>query len=212
VNFWPSNWAAQKLYERALKLISDSEVQTKFREYHHQTLDHQKVLIGIIHKLGGNPRFQSATAKLASEKAQALLHTMGAAGLSKDERQLNAIENLVLAETKDHADWELIGKIARQTTDPELGELLGSAAKTVEQEEDEHLNWTRKKLGHLKMASLAKGASVKTKANRLMRNTSKQSKRGELKESSRPKSKPKSNGKSREPATSTVDRQRPLAR
>jgi rubrerythrin len=135
----------QKLYERALKLVSDSEVEAKFREYHRQTLDHQKVLIGIIHKLGGNPGFQSATAKVASEKAQALLRTMGrAAGLSKGERQLNAIENIVLAETKDHADWELIGKIARQSTDPKLRELLGSAAKTVEQEEDEHLKWTRK--------------------------------------------------------------------
>jgi rubrerythrin len=38
----------QKLYERALKLVSDSEVQTKFREYHRQTLNHQKVLISII--------------------------------------------------------------------------------------------------------------------------------------------------------------------
>ena len=66
----------QKLYERALKLVFDSEVRTKFREYHRQTLDHQKVLIGIIHKLGGNPKFRSATAKIAGEKAQALLRTI----------------------------------------------------------------------------------------------------------------------------------------
>jgi hypothetical protein len=110
-----------------------------------------------------------------------------AAGLSKDERQLNAVENIVLAETKDHADWELIGKIARQTTDPKLRELLGSAAKTVEQEEDEHLNWTRKKLGDLKMASLGKDGSA-TPAAKSVRNISKPSKRLELKEASRPKS------------------------
>jgi hypothetical protein len=34
---------------------------------------------------------------------------MSRAGLSEDESELNAIENIVLAETKDHADWELIG-------------------------------------------------------------------------------------------------------
>jgi bacterioferritin (cytochrome b1) len=203
----------QKLYERALKLVSDPEVQTRFREYHRQTLDHQRVLIGIIHKLDGNPRLQSATAKVAGEKARALLRTMGrAAGLSKDERQLNAIENIVLAETKDHADWELIGKIARQTTDSKLRELLGAAAKTVEQEEDEHLNWTRKKLGELKMASLAKGDSIKTAAKRVMRNTSKPPMRVALKGPARPKSKPKSNGKSHGPATSTVNGRRPSAR
>jgi rubrerythrin len=192
----------QKLYERALKLVSDSEVQTKFREYHRQTLNHQKVLIGMIHKLGGNPKFRSATAKIAGEKAQALLRTMrSAAGLSKDERQLNAIENIVLAETKDHADWELIGKIARQTTDPKLRELLGAAAKTIEQEEDEHLNWTRKKLGDLKMALLAKGGSSTPAAKGVTRNTLKTSTQGELKQSSRSKSKPKNTGKSREPVT-----------
>ena len=198
----------QKLYERALKLVSDSEVQTKFREYHRQTLNHQKVLISIIQKLGGNPKFRSAAAKIAGEKALALLRTMGsAAGLSKDERQLNAIENIVLAETKDHADWELIGKIARQTTDPKLRDLLGSAAKTVEQEEDEHLNWTRKKLGELKMASLAKGGSATPAAKGVMRNTLKTSTREGLKQSSRPKSKPKKTEKSPAPATS-ADRRR----
>ena len=114
----------------------------------------------------------------------------------RGERQLNAIENIVLAETKDHADWELIGKIARQTTDPKLRELLGSAAKTVEQEEDEHLNWTRKKLGELKMASLAKGGSSTPAAKGVMRDTLMTSTRGELKQSSRPKSKPKNREKS----------------
>jgi len=32
------------------------------------------------------------------------------------------LKNIVLAETKDHADWELIGKIARQATDDRLRE------------------------------------------------------------------------------------------
>lgn len=40
-------------------------------------------------------------------------------------------ENIVLAETKDHADWELIGKIVRQSTDNRLREVLGPAARTA---------------------------------------------------------------------------------
>ena len=44
----------QKLYERALELVSDSEVRTKFREFHRQTVEHQKVLTDIIRKLGGD--------------------------------------------------------------------------------------------------------------------------------------------------------------
>lgn len=155
----------QKLYEKALGLVSDSEVRTKFREFHRQTIKHQKVLADVIHRLGGNTRAQSPTAKVATQKAQALLSSMDSAGLSKDQAELNAIENIVLAETKDHTDWELIGKIARQATDDRLREILGAAASEVEQEEDEHLNWTRKKLGELQMEALVKGGNSETKSD-----------------------------------------------
>jgi rubrerythrin len=185
----------QKLYERALELVSDPEVRTKFREFHRQTLNHQKILTDIIRKLGGNPAAQSATAKVAAEKAQGLMRTMGRAGLSKDESELNAIENIVLAETKDHADWELIGKIARQTTDNQLREVLGSAAKTVEQEEDEHLNWTRKKLGELQMAALVKGGKAHTATQNAMPAPSKRPNRAQPKAAKRSKSGAKSRSK-----------------
>jgi rubrerythrin len=154
----------QKLYEKALTLVFDSEVKTKFREFHRQTIKHQKVLTDVIHKLGGNTRTQSAGAKVATEKAQALLRSMDGNGLSKDLAELNAIENIVLAETKDHADWELMGKIARQSNEDRLREVLGAAASEVEQEEDEHLNWTRKKLGDLQMEALTKGAGSEKKS------------------------------------------------
>ena len=42
----------QKLYEKALTLVSDSEVRTKFREFHRQTIKHQKVLTDVIRQLG----------------------------------------------------------------------------------------------------------------------------------------------------------------
>lgn len=146
----------QQLYERALQLVFDGEVKEKFREFLRQTMTHQKMLAEIIRQLGGDPRRQSPTAKIANQKAEALLSTMGEPGLSREQNQLNAMENIVLAETKDHADWELLGKIARQTTDNQLREVLAPAAKSVEQEEDEHLNWTRKKLGELAMEALSK--------------------------------------------------------
>jgi len=155
----------QKLYEKALELVFDSEVKTKFREFLKQTMTHQKILTEIISNLDGNPNSQSHTHKIATQKAEALLRTMGDPGLSRDQNQLNAMENIVLAETKDHADWELLGKITRQTTDNGLREVLSPAAKTVEQEEDEHLNWTRKKLGELQMAALGQNRKPDASGN-----------------------------------------------
>ena len=60
--------------------------------------------------------------------------------------ELVACDCVVLAETKDHANWELIGECA-QATDGEAGRALSDAYAQVEEEEDEHLyhskGWSR---------------------------------------------------------------------
>jgi rubrerythrin len=142
-----------KLYEAALKLVRNREVKDKFREFHKQTMRHEEILTHIITKLGGKP----AGAKLAEAKANALLKTMtDNKGKSPAEAELNAIENIVIAETKDHADWELLGHIAHRSEDSRLSQLLKPAVAEVEDQEDEHLHWTQKKLGELSLAGLEK--------------------------------------------------------
>jgi hypothetical protein len=52
----------------------------------------------------------------------------------------------VLAETKDHQNWELIGEVAKKATG-EKKKVLSDAHDEVEDEEDEHLyhtmGWSR---------------------------------------------------------------------
>lgn len=146
-----------KLYEAALKHVHNREVKEKFQEFHKQTIRHEEILTEIIEKLGGKPTYKSAGAKIAEEKAKALLKTMNETkGMSRDEAELNAIENIVIAETKDHADWELLGHIAHRSEDSRLAELLKPAVSEVEKQEDEHLHWTQKKMGELALAGLEK--------------------------------------------------------
>jgi hypothetical protein len=64
------------------------------------------------------------------------------------------MENIVLAETKDHADWELLGHIAHRSEDSQLSNLLKPAVSEVEGQEDEHLNWTKTKMGELALLAL----------------------------------------------------------
>jgi len=52
--------------------------------------------------------------------------------------QLVAGECVVLAETKDHMNWELIGKAAKKTKGA-AGKTLKKAYQEVENEEDEHI-------------------------------------------------------------------------
>lgn len=49
-----------------------------------------------------------------------------------------ACECVVLAETKDHADWHLLGKCAEQLEGPGAA-ALKEAYQSTEDEEDEHL-------------------------------------------------------------------------
>jgi hypothetical protein len=56
--------------------------------------------------------------------------------------QLVACECVVLAETKDHLDWTLIGKCA-EAIEGEVGEALKAAYDEVEDQEDEHLYHTK---------------------------------------------------------------------
>jgi hypothetical protein len=52
--------------------------------------------------------------------------------------QLVACECVVLAETKDHLDWELIGKCAEKL-DGTQRQVLTAAYEEIEDQEDEHL-------------------------------------------------------------------------
>ena len=76
-----------------------------------------------------------------------------------DSAELAAAECLVLAETKDHLNWELIGELAKHADDRAEARALKSAYEKVEDEEDEHLyhtqGWTRELwMRHLKMPAV----------------------------------------------------------
>jgi rubrerythrin len=148
-----------KLYDAALSCVQDAEIKKKFKEFHKQTIRHVEIVTGIIHKLGGNPSFMSREARLAEQKAEALLATMKR-GVRSPMDEINAVENIVIAETKDHADWELLGKIARQTDDRKLAAILRPAVSEVEAQEDEHLNWSKSTMADLAMRVLNQKAKA----------------------------------------------------
>ena len=64
----------------------------------------------------------------------------------KDAAEVVAAKCVVLAETNDHLNWELLGEAAQKLSGEER-KALKSACEQVEDEEDEHLyhttGWTR---------------------------------------------------------------------
>ena len=76
-------------------------------------------------------------------------------GLNGRAAGLNAIENIVIAETKDHADWEMIGKIARRSDNEKIRNVLKPVASEVEPQEEEHLSWTKEQMARLEFEMLS---------------------------------------------------------
>ena len=78
-----------KLYEQALRIVSDADLEKRFSEFREQTRKHEAILIRVIKALGMDPAYLSPGAKLANEKADALLKTMRD-GLSARSAEINA--------------------------------------------------------------------------------------------------------------------------
>ncbi|MGH7905293.1 MAG: hypothetical protein ACREP6_01560 [Candidatus Binataceae bacterium] len=146
-----------KLYQVAIQHVRDEQVLDKYKEFYGQTRNHVVILEKMIHELGGDPAYQSASAKIAEKKADSLLLTMSQSdGVSPQDAELNAIENILLAETKDHADWELLGKLARRSDDSRVSDILQSGVTEVEPQEGEHESFSKEHLARLSMAALSK--------------------------------------------------------
>jgi rubrerythrin len=144
-----------KLYETAIQQVRNPDVLNRFREFYQQTRKHVEILTRVITALGGDPMHLSADAKIAEENAQALLKTMTSSdGMRPQEVEINAIENIVIAETKDHADWQLLSHVARRSSDSHIRDVLKPAIDEVEPEEDQHLNWTAQQMAQLALMSL----------------------------------------------------------
>ena len=66
---------------------------------------------------------------------------------------------LVLAETVDHFNWQLIGEVAKKATGAD-GKVLKEAYKEVEDQEDEHLYHSRGWLRELSLEGLGLKAQL----------------------------------------------------
>src|SRR6185436_5240247 len=113
-------------------------------EYLEQTRNHVQILQDVCERLGIDVDSPTPGCEiieyLGSSLVKAMTTALGAG--NPEAAQLVACECVVLAETKDHLDWELIGKCAEHLSG-EKAKALESAVEEVEDQEDEHLYHTK---------------------------------------------------------------------
>lgn len=133
-----------QVYQTALECVRNKDLKKEWTKYFEQTRNHVKVLTETCLALGLDPMEMTSGRQIVKHNGAGLVKAMKmalAAGDSADA-ELVACECVVIAETKDHFDWELIGLCAKDATADAKG-VLEAAYDQVEDEEDEHLYHTK---------------------------------------------------------------------
>lgn len=133
-----------KIYETAVSCALNKDLKDEWKEYLEQTRTHEQVLLKVFDKLGLDPDTVTPGREVVAHIGDSLVTAMEMAKAEGDASaaQLVACECVVLAETKDHQNWELIGHVAEHGKG-EGTAALKSAFEEVEEEEDHHLYHTK---------------------------------------------------------------------
>ena len=132
-----------RVYETALRCASNQELREEWQEYLEQTRNHEQILRKVFEELVLDANQETPGRLIVREKGRALVALMEralAAG-NLEAAQLVAAECIIDAETRDHLNWELIGRVATEMKGHEA-RALKDAYKQVEEQEDEHLYHT----------------------------------------------------------------------
>ena len=109
-----------------------------------QTKTHVEVVTRTMETLGLDPAKMTPGRQVVGHIGKALVMAMEMALKAGDKAaaELVACECVVLAETKDHSNWELIGHVAEHGKGEEA-KVLKTAYEAVEKDEDHHLYHTK---------------------------------------------------------------------
>ena len=132
-----------QVYEMALKCALHADLKREWEEYLEQTRNHERIVLETIETLGLASDEQSPGRLVVRHIGESLVAAMQMAldSGSPEAAQLVACECVVLAETKDHLNWELLHAVAEKAKSQQR-EALKRAYEEVEEQEDEHLYHT----------------------------------------------------------------------
>ena len=137
-----------QVYTTALRCAQNDELKEEWEKYLDRTRTHVQIVEDTMTTLGLDLEKETPGREVVRHTGESLVKAMEMALESGEPAaaQLVAAECVVLAETKDHLNWELIGEAAKKATG-ETAKALKAAHDKVEDEEDEHLyhttGWTR---------------------------------------------------------------------
>lgn len=137
-----------KLYETALKCVQNDDLREEWEKYLEETRNHERVLMEVCAALEIDAEAQTPGREIAKMMGASLVEAMlkAKATAKPEAAEIVACECVVLAETKDHSNWELLEFVSTHAKG-KVAQVLKAAVAEVEGEEDKHLyhtkGWTR---------------------------------------------------------------------
>ena len=133
-----------QVYETAIECAINEDLHEEWTKYLDETRNHERMLREVCEKLDINADQDTPGRQIVRSLGEALVKAMkqAQAGGDPEAAQLVACECVVLAETKDHLDWDLIGECSKKLKG-EQAAALKEAYEEVEDQEDEHLYHTK---------------------------------------------------------------------
>lgn len=138
-----------KVYEKAIECSVNPELREEWQRYLKETHMHVTALEGVCKVFALDATKLTPGCAVVRHMGAALVEAMKLAQAAGEPAtaELVACECVVVAETKDHLDWELLSKCAEQLSADKLSrekaQALLDAAEQVEDQEDEHLYHTK---------------------------------------------------------------------
>lgn len=131
------------IYRTALECAENKDLRVEWTKYLSQTEEHVNVLTRACHSLGFDPAEITPGCEIVTYQGKSLVDAMKMALANRDPAaaELVACDCVVVAETKDHANWQLIGECAKAAKG-ETSRVLQEAYDIVDEEEAEHLYHT----------------------------------------------------------------------
>lgn len=143
------------VYQTALECVQNDELREEFEKYLDETKHHVEVMEELCEAFGLELEQKSPGRQIVHGLGAALVAAMKQAKAAGNPAaaELVACECVVIAETKDHLDWELLSACAEKVGG-DKGKALKAAVEEVEDQEDEHLYHSKGWCRELWMKSL----------------------------------------------------------
>jgi len=134
------------VYTTALECAVNPDLKEEWQKYLEQTTRHVQIMEELCTTVGINPEEQTPGRQVVHHLGQSLVQAMELALSAGDPEaaELVACECVVLAETKDHQNWELMEQCAKKASNKDkVASAIQQAVEEVEDQEDEHLYHTK---------------------------------------------------------------------